>query len=93
MRRISAGLEGIAGTDEVEMEGTVGAAVGWKDERREDTSEVVKEEGESEGAEPDNVAIRSPEANVSSPAFATVAGGNDSQPGVSRVAKQRSVLT
>lgn len=67
---MSAGFEGIAGTEEVEMEGTLGAAVGWKDESREDTSEVVKEEGESEGAEPDNVAIRSPEANVNNPAFA-----------------------
>ena len=86
-------MEGIAGTDEVEMEGTVGAAVGWKDESREDASEVVKEEGESEGAEPDNVAIRSPDANVSSPAFATVDGDDNSQPGVSRVVKQRSVLT
>lgn len=71
MRRISAGFEGIAGTEEVEIEGIEGAAVGWKEESREDMSDVVKEEGESEGAEPDKVAIRSPEAKVNNPAFAT----------------------
>jgi hypothetical protein len=60
-RRMSAGLGGIAGTEE---EGP-GVLVGWKEDRRVETSSAVREV-----EEPERVAILNPEASVNNPAFA-----------------------